>query len=114
MRRGFNPFLVRASVYCPLAALALVVLARTQFQSLLSQGISLLDRRLRGRARARRRVRGFNPFLVRASVYWRPVAHGSPRMGAYGFNPFLVRASVYCVERIQDNVQIVLMVSIPS
>ena len=65
-----------------------------KFQSLLSQGISLLrGRHSHGRVSG---VRGFNPFLVRASVY---CEYGSVfkdvGADAGGFNPFLVRASVY-------------------
>ena len=89
----FNPFLVRASVYCisrpprnlPRLALAFQSLLSqgisllhavavwegeaivATFQSLLSQGISLLTgRALSG---AFWTCRSFNPFLVRASVY---------------------------------------------
>ena len=69
-RRRFNPFLVRASVYC-------------------EEGASPHD------IRPKRR---FNPFLVRASVYCMDkhpaLLHMERRAG---FNPFLVRASVYCV-----------------
>ena len=38
---------------------------------------------------------GFNPFLVRASVYWSPDATSSGFGAMPCFNPFLVRASVY-------------------
>ena len=65
----------------------------SEFQSLLSQGISLLpkvavdnDTEIVG---------GFNPFLVRASVYCmeRLLLWNCTRL--FCFNPFLVRASVY-------------------
>ena len=38
----------------------------------------------------------FNPFFIRASVYCMPIRRwkASPR---FGFNPFFIRASVYCV-----------------
>ena len=39
---GFNPFLVRASVYCIQQFWSRMVLQQAMFQSLLSQGISLL------------------------------------------------------------------------
>ena len=40
---------------------------------------------------------GFNPFLVRASVYCPCNPAGKCSCCLYGFNPFLVRASVYCL-----------------
>ena len=46
------------------------------FQSLLSQGISLLAR-VRDGCRLHATLQSFNPFLVRASVYWL-VAAGAP------------------------------------
>ena len=63
--RRFNPFLVRASVYCQKDKMfeqALYI----RFQSLLSQGISLLGALVAHDPAA---VVRFNPFLVRASVY---------------------------------------------
>ena len=92
---SFNPFLVRASVYC-LGVKPPETFEFPEFQSLLSQGISLLSGRARPRRR-RSRPRGFNPFLVRASVYCErhPRRPFGPRY-VHGFNPFLVRASVYC------------------
>ena len=62
------------------------------FQSLLSQGISLLDFAPWGDEESNKQ--GFNPFLVRASVYCCP-APRRPRPARPRFNPFLVRASVY-------------------
>ena len=38
---------------------------------------------------------GFNPFFIRASVYWAGLAHEPALQGAR-FNPFFIRASVYC------------------
>ena len=69
-RWGFNPFFIRASVYC----------------------------RGQGRPRGGRRGRRFNPFFIRASVYWRQTACLGicPRSG---FNPFFIRASVYWLRR---------------
>ena len=65
------------------------------FQSLLSQGISLLVPKAQS---LQSRTPRFNPFLVRASVYW---DYGRPPGICWHrcFNPFLVRASVYCAER---------------
>ena len=65
----FNPFLVRASVYCPAAC----------------------------RHGTGGSAGGFNPFLVRASVYCEYNGNDNWRTDpTVGFNPFLVRASVYC------------------
>ena len=91
---SFNPFLVRASVYCDGSVHFPRGRFRGQFQSLLSQGISLLTFlfSMPGISTARLfqsllsqgisllrfsealpadLLGGFNPFLVRASVYWR-------------------------------------------
>ena len=43
---------------------------------------------------------GFNPFLVRASVYWVNESFGEYERVSLGFNPFLVRASVYWVDHL--------------
>ena len=67
VKSGFNPFLVRASVYCRDARYRVLQATYAEFQSLLSQGISLLVVPLRRAGRGGRV--GFNPFLVRASVY---------------------------------------------
>ena len=45
MAQGFNPFLVRASVYCGRRPASAPMHTLVSFQSLLSQGISLLKRR---------------------------------------------------------------------
>ncbi len=63
---GFNPFFIRASVYCP------------------KQPPSPAPWLLR-----------FNPFFIRASVYCAADWHRAGRP-LYGFNPFFIRASVYC------------------
>ena len=62
------------------------------FQSLLHQGISLLgDDRYPALAP---RLPRFNPFFIRASVYW--AASSAKRRDAFHrFNPFFIRASVY-------------------
>ena len=62
----FNPFFIRASVYCPIPT-----------------GRSTL-RRLR-----------FNPFFIRASVYCVEEYNNKMRK-ELRFNPFFIRASVYC------------------
>ena len=62
------------------------------FQSLLHQGISLLVVPVpHGRRRHRRR---FNPFFIRASVYWTALL-AKQGLSLQGFNPFFIRASVY-------------------
>ena len=68
---GFNPFFIRASVYCAPLALALARL-ELRFQSLLHQGISLLF----AEASLLRRIWKFrfNPFFIRASVYWEKIS----------------------------------------
>ena len=91
-----------------------------RFQSLLHQGISLL--RHAGRSWRMPALR-FNPFFIRASVYWRPPAPTTSRRASAvsipsssghqftafpsiflwqdkqtdSFNPFFIRASVYCL-----------------
>ena len=65
---GFNPFLVRASVYCPKQTR---VFPKPIFAA------------------------SFNPFLVRASVYWWVILVCQTADKKISFNPFLVRASVY-------------------
>ena len=108
----FNPFLVRASVYCGMSSRWMTPCNPYLFQSLLSQGISLL-----GDATLRRRgggARSFNPFLVRASVYWCGSSTGKISLFAQCFNPFLVRASVYWVEAELTDQYIDPHVSIPS
>ena len=90
----------------------------SRFQSLLHQGISLLSIEAHGllqpisvvsipsssghqftaRGAVYRRSRGharFNPFFIRASVYWLLVFPEDDAVGS-GFNPFFIRASVYC------------------
>ena len=116
----FNPFFIRASVYCVCRAACAAISARASFQSLLHQGISLLGQ---GQQSRRRSVDlRFNPFFIRASVYCVAIAT-SPRVRfklAFQsllhqgisllvaniatrndwlscFNPFFIRASVYCV-----------------
>ena len=64
---SFNPFFIRASVYCPPRA-----------------GIECPCRR------------GFNPFFIRASVYWKTIRGSGAGAITCGFNPFFIRASVYC------------------
>ena len=116
-RGRFNPFFIRASVYwatSPKRAAS----SRPSFQSLLHQGISLLVACF-GNVHLRQSLR-FNPFFIRASVYWTGLplrkSPGSPRfqsllhqgislLGAVlpagwridtaRFNPFFIRASVY-------------------
>ena len=107
----FNPFLVRASVYCETYAPAVDASRLILFQSLLSQGISLLLENHGGR---KDNIRNrFNPFLVRASVYctliW-PLAATCTT----GFNPFLVRASVYWYILLLQSLLQCPLVSIPS
>ena len=65
---GFNPFFIRASVYWPCTRPPWPT-CNSRFQSLLHQGISLLIEK----CKEERRIlnRGFNPFFIRASVYWR-------------------------------------------
>ena len=108
----------------------------SEFQSLLHQGISLLDRVHDGNHGAVRPVSipsssghqftgcpslgpegprhpCFNPFFIRASVYWQR-SLGDALGCQTGFNPFFIRASVYCLR--DDGVVDVLAqeVSIPS
>ena len=94
---GFNPFLVRASVYCETRRTKDLYSLVMAFQSLLSQGISLLEFHLSDGQMGF--VKGFNPFLVRASVYCASWADRSKGESLWSFNPFLVRASVYCRNR---------------
>ena len=64
------------------------------FQSLLHQGISLLPFPC-----ARRRPAScpsFNPFFIRASVYW-ITSDALSLKCSICFNPFFIRASVYCI-----------------
>ena len=132
---SFNPFFIRASVYCP----ARPVLRRRglgAFQSLLHQGISLLGSSARPCCIATRAVSipsssghqftgwqagfgqdalwgRFNPFFIRASVYW--AAHaGSDGACRRRFNPFFIRASVYCHPEIRAARESIAPVSIPS
>ena len=115
----FNPFFIRASVYWP-AAPGRAGLCADAFQSLLHQGISLLHavaqrgvgapghpvsipsssgHQFTGKAYLEfvydQKV-GFNPFFIRASVYW--ICPPGMRSGPARcrFNPFFIRASVYC------------------
>ena len=62
---GFNPFFIRASVYWK-ARLSCPERQQAMFQSLLHQGISLLGRKI---VFANQRRQRFNPFFIRASVY---------------------------------------------
>ena len=39
---------------------------------------------------------GFNPFFIRASVYWFYVGFCLRFYVGFCFNPFFIRASVYC------------------
>ena len=87
----FNPFFIRASVYCA-PSWPWPCRPTGWFQSLLHQGISLLasqkiEREILPCVR-------FNPFFIRASVYWFPVRQPSSGYGR-SFNPFFIRASVY-------------------
>ena len=144
-REGFNPFFIRASVYWHVGMQRYSLgdgkvsipsssghqftgfapgtwrAARApRFQSLLHQGISLLHAKILGLKVTNKYLR-FNPFFIRASVYWnwrRPRrrmtgsncvsipsssghqftghAHRKPALvRARGFNPFFIRASVY-------------------
>ena len=92
LRPGFNPFFIRASVYCN-SQIKIGIVAVYVFQSLLHQGISLLAPMELAISILSSR---FNPFFIRASVYWRPsiAAHTAQRQR---FNPFFIRASVYCL-----------------
>ena len=64
----FNPFFIRASVYWE--AIPPLQLARwKRFQSLLHQGISLLFAPVG--SPTGRQGGSFNPFFIRASVYWK-------------------------------------------
>ena len=65
-RRGFNPFFIRASVYW-LSLRRHGLSCTATFQSLLHQGISLLQ--CRPVLDERSQYLGFNPFFIRASVY---------------------------------------------
>ena len=65
LARCFNPFFIRASVYCT---------SRTPGDST--------------------PISGFNPFFIRASVYWTPAA-AAVGAAPPCFNPFFIRASVY-------------------
>ena len=83
---SFNPFLVRASVYCvPTTGASLVFFSTC-----------------------------FNPFLVRASVYCQEPACRGASQALERFNPFLVRASVYWVSGFFGFSHIGSLVSIPS
>ena len=91
-RPCFNPFFIRASVYCAKDR-GRAWIGPPLFQSLLHQGISLL-------ASSDGECppypsRGFNPFFIRASVYWLDRACAEIRT-VHRFNPFFIRASVYC------------------
>ena len=63
----FNPFFIRASVYCR-KFFFFKEFVMNEFQSLLHQGISLL-KFLHPATRAAE-LDSFNPFFIRASVYW--------------------------------------------
>ena len=91
--RGFNPFFIRASVYW-VPSTAAKFWVWKEFQSLLHQGISLLGVYIDfpGIFFNRR----FNPFFIRASVYWRTAIRFPACKGQKCFNPFFIRASVYC------------------
>ena len=67
--------------------------ASTKFQSLLHQGISLLSVITEFKKDIQRNR--FNPFFIRASVYWLPSGRGTGSLSGR-FNPFFIRASVYC------------------
>ena len=114
----FNPFFIRASVYCSHQVFQARLLYQKSFQSLLHQGISLLRRPTRGR---QSNARLFQSLLHQgisllqgedrsdhcrpdgvsipsssghqftACGWWR---RASPRRSR--FNPFFIRASVYC------------------
>ena len=42
-------------------------------------------------------IEGFNPFFIRASVYWDAEVREAIRIYVQCFNPFFIRASVYCL-----------------
>ena len=72
----FNPFFIRASVYW-MAMSSWESTSHAKFQSLLHQGISLLPDGVG--SRRGRFQRRFNPFFIRASVYWqRPRCRSTP------------------------------------
>ena len=64
---SFNPFFIRASVYCNDESVSAAVCSMS-----------------------------FNPFFIRASVYC-PPAHDVSQWDVFRFNPFFIRASVYWV-----------------
>ena len=105
----FNPFFIRASVYCDPHDGA-VLRALGPFQSLLHQGISLL------RGQARRSAPGapaFQSLLHQGiSLLVQPRAGCAPT-ARVGFNPFFIRASVYCLKSIAASSRL-KTVSIPS
>ena len=90
---SFNPFFIRASVYWLSMDMGYPN-ALIWFQSLLHQGISLL-----GEEYFNYMIDagyGFNPFFIRASVYWAR-APVRPAIAWHSFNPFFIRASVYWI-----------------
>ena len=105
---SFNPFFIRASVYCTASSPARPLRTRSFNPffiraSVYWSAIGAPTSSIRPR---------FNPFFIRASVYWNtgPTSRKTPRLR---FNPFFIRASVYCmanVTHIADNAP----VSIPS
>ena len=114
----FNPFFIRASVYWPVELDWWEHGRAVTFQSLLHQGISLLRSWANGGTSPMRTVSipsssghqftdgggarprrvhdfCFNPFFIRASVYWAPACRRAA-LRRPSFNPFFIRASVYC------------------
>ena len=90
-RWSFNPFFIRASVYCP-ATWSCALRAQVAFQSLLHQGISLLQVKKR---EGRRRRAAVSIPSSSGHQFTVQVFRTEFRRGDYGFNPFFIRASVY-------------------
>ena len=110
IRKRFNPFFIRASVYCareaqrarePPRSVSIPSSSGHQFTAC-GPGHCAPGQRFR-----------FNPFFIRASVYWQRV-EVFPPTGASRFNPFFIRASVYCAWRASGNAPYSIPVSIPS
>ena len=91
-RRSFNPFFIRASVYWTPTGNN-----RARWQAVVSIPSSsghqfTVNEALEAQLGFQRR---FNPFFIRASVYCVPIDEAHV-LDAFGFNPFFIRASVYC------------------